>query len=339
MAIFSKLKGSKEKKDAKAPKQEEPKAPVKREPYVPRYAVRDALQCAPTTWKQDSYDAFRKAHQERFAREQSEMNYSGWSNPKLSSRLSMSRNSSALSVAMMDGSRPSSSRRHSAHAMASGSSSYVSISGLAAGETPVPAIPAQYASQASTPGPSTPRSLSRNSSYAHTQSLEAHLQSAPLARPNPPFRHSYSHPTSSIRNKPTAHAAHDFGSTPMESPDETPAASRATSPTENENVSSAASTSSQSSGEPIEMPSRHDSPHDSPVMTPVLPQKERIYPADPRKLGKAPVITIEESTPATKKYFSHPAKAVETAPASPQSPPPKKARFSLIRRSQAVSAH
>ncbi|KAF2218737.1 hypothetical protein BDZ85DRAFT_269849 [Elsinoe ampelina] len=338
MAIFSKLKGSKEKKDTKAPKDDEPKAPVKREPYIPRYAVRDALQCAPTSWKQDSYDAFRKAHQERFAREQGEMHNNGWSNPKLSSRLSMSRNSSALSVAMMDSSRPSSSRGHSAHptGFASSSSSYVSVSGLAAGDVPVPAIPAQYTSQASTPGPSTPRSLSRSSSYLQPQSLEAHLQSMPLARPNPPFRHSYAHPSPTGTRKPMGH---NFGSTPMESPDETPTDSRSTSPNDNVNLSSSASTSSDSSGEVVEIPSRHGSPHDSPMVTPVVAQKERIYPMDPRKLGKAPVITIEESTPPAKKYFAHSTKPIDVAPTSPQAPPQKKARFSLIRRSQAVSAH
>ncbi|PNS17453.1 hypothetical protein CAC42_7136 [Sphaceloma murrayae] len=348
MGIFSKVKAAKENKNAKDGKADGPKAPVKREPYVPRYAVRDALQCAPTTWKQDSYDAFRKAHQERSAREQADVSFNGWSNPKLSSsRLSMSRNSSALSVAMMDGSRPSSSRRHSMHAnpFASGSSSYTSVSGLANNDPPVPAIPAQYTYPA---GSSTPRSLSRNSSYQkQPQSLEAHLQSnaASSSRPGAPVRHSYAGYGSTGIMKKTA--AHDFGSTPMESPEETPndtpAGSRSVTPNDaaivNANLSSAASTSSESSGERIEMPSRHDSPHDSPQMT-TMPQmqNERTYPADPRKLGKAPVITVEETSAPEKRYFSHANKPVEKAPASPPPPPQKKARFSLIRRSQQVVA-
>ncbi|TKX24333.1 hypothetical protein C1H76_3438 [Elsinoe australis] len=339
MGFFSKVKASKEK--AKSAQPEEPKAPVKREPYIPRYAVRDALQCAPNTWKQDSYDAFRKAHQERFAREQAEMNHSNWSNPKLSTRLSMSRNSSALSVAMMDSSRPS-SRRHSAHAnpFASGSSSYTSMAGMASNDPPVPNIPAQYASQVSLAGPSTPRSLPRSASYqVPSQSFDGQLQPSPAARPA--LRHSYSGApsTTSIMKKP---ATHNFGSTPMETPDETPAGSRAQTPTqvasEPAHTSSSASTTSESSGERIEMAPKHNSPHDSPHMTPVEVQKERVYPTDPRKLGKAPIITIEESAPPARKYFSHATKPTEAAPTSPQAPPQKKARFSLIRRSQQVVA-
>jgi len=174
MAIF----GKKAVKDDK-PSMTSQKAPELRPIYVPQYAVRDALQCSPTSWKQDNFEAFRKAHQDRTAREQSE-GYSGWSTPRLSPGYSpaTSRNNSALSLPMMEMKRSASPY---------GPASYSS-------QVPLPAFPQQYAVQLV--GPSMP--YHRSQSMDEVVHAQSNAQASNPAMPSPvmgrhrlAYRHSY----------------------------------------------------------------------------------------------------------------------------------------------------
>ncbi|KAF2157330.1 hypothetical protein K461DRAFT_264246 [Myriangium duriaei CBS 260.36] len=331
MAIFSKGK--------KAPQSTtptEPTAPVKRVMYVPKYAVRDAMQCTPNGPKFEHREALRKAHEERAMREEYEksMHHYALSNPKLT----VSRNSSAPTTPF-EGSRASSSRV--INSFASSSSSSLSIPSLVHTSPAVPTIPEQYSASTSSAGPSTP-SLSRSSSY-HTRpqilSRDAHLHvpsasrssSGSLTSPSAfmsktAFRMSIG----SSQTWPALTAM--LGDTPWELPEEVVDL--------NTSDMSDVSTRSDSTGdaEILEIAPRFDSTQTSPT----IPDTDRFYPQDPRKLGKAPVITslevTEAATPPPRKYFTHATRPAATPVATPVVPE-KKPRFSLIRRSNIVSAH
>lgn len=169
--------------------------------------------------------------------------------------------------------------------------------------------------------------LKSRSGYAQWNNSAASVGSAPAPMAKTAYRTSYG-----SQNTPTSM----IGETPLEASEEADHSLPS--------LSSNASTTSSATGdaEVLEIHPRYDSTQSSPV----LEQSERFYPHDPRKLGKAPVITSMEvtqlapSSPPVKQYFSHAANPATKAPVvAPPAPEQKKSRFSFIRRGQAVSAH
>jgi len=206
--------------------------------------------------------------------------------------------------------------------------SHMSLPHMIHDSPPVPAIPQQYASQASSVGGPTSLAHSRNSSFhnqlqpaASTSSFSGYSQHRPRMSQRQSFLPNASPlgRTPETSNGTTLRLNHTDISSLTQMTEHSPVDSPRVSAT----PSSASSTTSDTSGEVVEIAPKADSPAQYIV--------DRDYPNDPRKYE------MEQSTPRT--YFAHATKPqLPPAPVA-AAPAVKRSRFSFSRRGTPVAAH